>query len=267
MKLTSILFLILFILGLAGGYRMSSLISFPSPITGPKTIQEPAVEGLPALANGQRSIMMVIVDDLQKSEPDLMSIWLVLYVPPNPHLTLMPMFPLQGETKAGLTAQLAEEFEIHGKNEPPRLSDGFQTTLRRLGFWWSGYILMDMEALEQAASLFPSDNFQLAGGGASPSPSSKPGGSAQPFELTRPTGPELLYKQAVYFQSLCWQASLSEQPSPEQIRDHFDRQTPNHLNLDFDLNFLIDEIQLLRSHTKSLECEIPLIDYQAITSQ
>jgi hypothetical protein len=107
-----------------------------------------ALRPAPELAtapNGQRNLLVLVVDDLKHKNPALRSAWLVLYLPPSPRLTLAPIYPaVLQNPQPEPDAALAAAFDI---SRAGVLSPNFVQALEDYDIWWSQYIVLDATSL------------------------------------------------------------------------------------------------------------------------
>lgn len=168
-------FLTLFALFLFFGFRIGAAVNRLHPVQ-PKLVQwikatQPIVPTsltpsetnstqsypLPGdnhLATGQRNILIIGIDRLEAAEPRLESIWLALYVPTSPKITLMPIYPslTQNQTgyKTNQDAALARGFGLDDKHKPDL---SFLKSLQDRGLWWNNFIVLDELAMVQVIDL------------------------------------------------------------------------------------------------------------------
>jgi hypothetical protein len=101
----------------------------------------------------QNNILLIGVDDLESSTPQLESTWLVLYIAQTPHFTLMQIYPGKPSGQGGAGSpkiDLAALFQSDPQGYP---GPDFFSELKARGLWWSGYIMMDRLALAETIEL------------------------------------------------------------------------------------------------------------------
>jgi hypothetical protein len=264
-KLFTLFYSLLFGIGLLSGYWASLYISLPEAQAG----EEPQVTVEPALvpmANGQRSILLVIVDDLQLPEPELTSAWLVLYMPSGPGITLMPLFPSPTARDPGSDEAFFLSFGLDREDDQARLSRGFEDHLKSSQIQWSGYVILDRTAVEAAAaSLHRSASlYNLS---ALPYRSLVNSTAAgEQHLLPQEERLNTLLGEANYYKKLCLEASRSESWLGEEALAEVAALIPDHLAVSFDLAGLEAELRLLRSFGRSFSCEIPTLGIPATGS-
>ena len=87
------------------------------------------------IGNGQHNLVLLLVDDLSASRPRLEGIWLLITLPGDARLTLVPVNPLQ----ENIPLQLDEAFETTADNHP---SPEFLDSIGEL-FLWDAYLVVD----------------------------------------------------------------------------------------------------------------------------
>lgn len=101
----------------------------------------------------QNNILLIGVNNLDVAYPRLESTWLILYMTQTPHLTLMPIYPenpSQDENAEPPGTDLAKLFQSDPDGLP---GPDFFTELKTRGLWWSGYIIVDRQALNEVIDL------------------------------------------------------------------------------------------------------------------
>lgn len=264
-KLRILPYLIIFSLNLLVGFLGGSKVLPEKAGKAYPVIEQTAAmsDSIPAMANGQRSILLVTVDKLDALHPRLTGVWAVLYVPANPRLTLLPIFPA---FSAGSGEQLVNSFGIQQEAGSRKLDPAFLSLVEEQIPWWSGYILLDQAALAEVVDLWvyspanPSDSSPLG----SSAPLEKYGSrvvSGLPNAQDDPYS--ALFSQASLYQELCWGLAWSETGSEgSQARERITR-IKNHFSTDLDLETILTEIQDLRGLGGSLVCEFPTLSVQA----
>jgi hypothetical protein len=260
-KLHSLPYLVIFLANLLAGFLAGSKVL---PEKAGKTY--PIIEGasgmdssVPALANGQRSILLVTVDKLEARKPRLTGVWAVLYVPGNPHLTLLPIYPVLTGQDSG--DELANRFGIQQDGSTLRLDQTFTKQIQEYIPWWSGYLLLDQEAVSGIVDYWVNspgtnrtsiDTMKQSGNKAF---SDLPYAWEDPFSA--------LYSQASLYQELCWGMAWSETGfEVSQAREHISL-IKNHFSTDLDPLLILNEIKNLRGLSGSLVCEFPTLSVQA----
>jgi hypothetical protein len=130
------LFLLFLVFGLAAGitigrsiFRVNRQIEKKEQVSK-ETVTQPAT--------GQNSWLILGVDNLKGAAPRLQSVWLALFFPGKPAVTLLPVFPVPGGESLGDT------FSFDRRGDP---GDEFTYALHEKRLWWTGYIVLDASAL------------------------------------------------------------------------------------------------------------------------
>jgi hypothetical protein len=265
-KLRGIPYLAIFLLNLLVGFLGGSkVLPERTGLAYPIIEKTGAMDNsIPALANEQRSILLVTVDDLDASKPRLTGVWAVLYVPTNPRLTLLPIYPTLNR---GSEDKLANSFRLYKEAGTSRLDPAFVSLLEEHIPWWSGYILLDHTALTEVvnywayspglireSSLFGSSS-NVAKHYGSQVISDLPSVWEDPYSS--------LFSQASLYQELCWGATWTDTGfEAGQTLEHM-AQIKNHYSTDLDPETILAEMQSLRGLGGSLVCEFPTISVQA----
>jgi hypothetical protein len=92
------------------------------------------------LTSGQRNTLLVIIDEKVRPNPKLRSIWLVLELPNNDTLTLIPLYPAALKNHSVHDRLLEKTFAI---DKEQSFDQSFLTQLTELNIWWDDYILID----------------------------------------------------------------------------------------------------------------------------
>lgn len=91
--------------------------------------------------NGQRNILMIGVDQLGVPSPHLEGVWLILYIPHFPQLTLMPIYPVGSHLgNQSNDPSLANLFNL-GPDLSPNAK--FLEAVQVGDLWWNNYVVFD----------------------------------------------------------------------------------------------------------------------------
>lgn len=112
----------------------------------PNRTSQPSFSPIDIPNNGQRNILFVGVDDLNKESPELVGIWLLMYFPGKSNLTFAPVNPKIWSQSQTSTSQTAE-FNAVIKNGS--IDKKFFSQLRQEDIWWHGYVLLDSTAVKE----------------------------------------------------------------------------------------------------------------------
>jgi hypothetical protein len=95
----------------------------------------------------QRTILVIVADDLSKSDPQLQAVWLALYRPDLPKLTMLPLYPTSATVAGTPAPDLAGAFKLTGGKKP---SSNFYKTLTSFHIQWNGYLMTDQAAISSS---------------------------------------------------------------------------------------------------------------------
>ncbi len=95
----------------------------------------------------QRTILVIVADDLSHPEPGLEAVWLALYRPDLPKVTLLPLFPGSPSTGEASPSDLAGAFTLDQNKKP---SAKFFQAISPYHVQWNGYLLTDLFAVSQS---------------------------------------------------------------------------------------------------------------------
>lgn len=262
-KLRSLPYLVIFLVNLLVGYLGGSKVLPDRTGLAYPVIEQTAglANSIPALANGQRSILLITVDRLEAQHPRLTGVWAVLYVPDNPRLTLLPIFPALNRSELG--DELAKSFRIQQEAGARRLDPAFIRIIQEQIPWWSGYILLDKAALAEVVDYLVYSP--------APRPDSSPfnqssdpakGYGSQAVAGLRDAGEDpysALFSQASLYQELCWGLAWREANQTREPAGLINK----HFSTDLNPEEILTEIQELRGLGGSLVCEFPTLSVQA----
>lgn len=221
--------------------------SAPTELPATQQMAYPAV-GLPAPTEYpitvQRNLLVVSVDHLSIAQPQLESIWLVMYFPGKLDLTFLPLYPDPGEKPAAQSSPLAASFSLDKAGNPSR------AFLRQLEdqVWWNNFLVIDQTATRALIDLVsgqPSDDLKENGAQAMAEPPS----SWQDASTTIAGQTEMLSQ-------LCEQPQVTA-PSSVVVAATLEKLESN-LATDLDLMTILDEWQTKSSPALPFHCDFPL---------
>lgn len=201
----------------------------------------------------QNNILLVGVDDLESPTPRLESAWLILYITQTPHFTLMPIYP-DTPPKAGKPAQpvtdLAKLFQDDPQGPP---GPDFFSELKARGLWWSGYILIDRQALSEIIDRVSGLSAQ---GESEDLPQGAQAVARIPFAGKDPQVASLM--QAEIAQQLCKAAGNLNADHINELEDLFLLYT-RHIQSDIDREQAAAELVGMLVQGSRITCEFPTL--------
>jgi hypothetical protein len=108
---------------------------------------------LHTLNNGQRSLLLIGVDSIETSKPELKSLWLVTYLPSDPTINFFPILPSgtailsDREDQILRSFALLRIFDLNNKNFKLVPGQKFSQVLEENNYWWSGYFIYDQAGI------------------------------------------------------------------------------------------------------------------------
>ncbi len=116
-------------------------------LTGQHTQPTPNLVSTPVKpATEQHTIELIQANDLTLSRPQLIGIWLLLYYPNYPKLTLLLLYPPMGGINDFKARGLEQKFSIGPDGAP---GTDFKSALDSFGFKSNGYMLIDNYGVTQ----------------------------------------------------------------------------------------------------------------------
>ena len=209
---------------------------------------KPPPSPIPTLSDGERILLLAGVDQLDISQPQLKSLWLLTYYLDDRPVQLLPIYPAQGNGAQNLDPQSLEIFSVVRKDGVTELNPQFLSLLAKNDFWLSGYILVDDYATARIIDMLgglPTTNGMCSG--------------EQILKLIPPSTehPQKAHaQQAVLLRQACLAVSrLPVQPEWDAIIELI----PEHLITDLNPQRLVNELDILVSDLTQLRCEFPSI--------
>lgn len=122
--------------------------SAAEPTTPAGRSEEPvllAMDSLPTESpTGQRTILIIGIDELQAPVPSLKSVWVLFYIPSSPGMTLVPLYPAMSNNQTEPDAALAASFALTPEKTP---AQSFVDALDGKDVHWSHYAVLDAVGL------------------------------------------------------------------------------------------------------------------------
>lgn len=267
-------YLIFFFTGIQAGAHLFSKPAQSSlgPAISRTASPEWASTPVASLGNGQRSLLFVTADNLENRKPRLQSVWLIIYAPPDPTLTFLPIFP-ELSSKPERLSTLERSFRIERTADDLgsiRLAPSFLTTLQGQDIWWSGYILLDNVSLEHmereiktAGSVSPEANGTEEEGFFAGLLSGKI--TTLPMFSSNATPEETIFADVAFYQKVCWGLSRGQDQNSFLALDKLFDVYPLHIMSDMDHTQVLAELENVRDHNGSISCEFPTVSAHVLS--
>lgn len=196
--------------------------------------------------NKQINLLIINVDTLSSQESQLKAVWLAIYFPGKPDVSLIPIHPLSTEGGAFVDERIVQSFALNAEGNPEEV---FFNELRR-SIWWNHFVIVDDYALGEWIDRlggFSSkddhlDGYQVV--------------KAIPYPVIDVEGS--LSSQVGLMVAIC--RSISSDP----VLDDFDQylaRVSDHVRSDMSVRELVRPLLELRSSTGSeMNCEFPTLD-------
>jgi hypothetical protein len=214
--------------------------------------EAPRSMGIPSqMSNGQRNILLVLVDRMTGESPRLQSVWLLACLPSTSHVTFLPLFPDSGRGSQIEDEALEELFKLDAEGSPAR---DFLSALAARDIWWHHYLVLDNLALAGMVELI---------GGVDLGWGEMSGTQVMRF-LSQPNQEPRaeLMGQALLVRELCNRIPVALAGSDWEIQFEL---LSGHISSDLDLsNSNIDWVRL-RAFATALSCEFPTLPEIALS--
>lgn len=266
-----IIFLGLFIGALYVGYHMG--FSSPAPVM-PVEAKRPAetsmVSAAPVLASGQISLLVVTVDDLTSARPRLESAWMLEFVPPDPRLTLLSVYPSFSSNDSQQDASLVSAFRVEASADTIQVGQAFLKVLQDRKFFWNGAVLIDKYALAQILDYFnrpqPEQSLNQQ---PSAQPVGYPDGAAKVASIPSASqnAQMALFAQAAFFQDLCQSASQRAPLLDSASQDELGKLLENHYASTLAQKQILTHLKAFLSDEAAVFCVFPTLPIQPMSAR
>lgn len=249
MSMLKRLFLLTVFVGcVSGGFLLAINLRVSGQAQGLPVVASPVQPGKNGVAaNGQRNLLLIGVDELESTNPQLKSVWLVLQIATHSpqRFTLVPLYPAVGDQVLVAQEQLQASFRLDANGA---VQQKFFDEIKAADFWWSNYLVIDQAGLAELIDL---------GGGIDLGHGSLKG--KQVTQLL--TAPELqadtaLGAQAAVFQAVCSQSA--EKLLSLDAKKIFQK-LGGHLRTDLEIERLTQEWQMPLILAGRPSCEFPTL--------
>jgi hypothetical protein len=270
-KIRFLLFLALFSSALYFGYNMG--FSAPAPVL-PAEAKKPAetftASPAPVLPNGQISLLLVTVDDLQSPRPRLESVWLAELVPPDPRVTFLSVYPSFSADEAQRDGSLVNAFQVEIAENSLQIGQDFLKVLQGRKLFWSGTVLLDKYALASTLDYLnlPQPEQSLSDQQAD-QPVGYPDGAAKVEGMVSASqNPQMaLFSQASIYQDLCQSAAQRTPVLDPDSQAALAKILEGHLYLTLDPQEALPRLKAYQSEGASLFCVFPTLPIQSMSSR
>jgi len=192
----------------------------------------------------QKNILLISVDRLDIPTPKLEAVWLILVTPPQPTLSLIPIYPTNLEFEEKTAKQLTKNFSL---TPAISLDNSFKNALREQDIKWDHLIIFDENGWVDIAALVGSNNF----------------GSGWlnketvnlSFAITHDDPHTALLRQAFILNQFC--SELSSLNLISHLKFLFDS---NHARTDITSSQIFDALYDYQNQGVNLTCKFPTLD-------
>jgi len=237
-----------FFLFMSIGIWIGGSLGVNPPVQGSMSHLKPTPSPIPTLADGERILLLAGVDQLNTTQPQLKSLWLLTYYLDEQPVQMLPIYPSHDDGQQLISAQILEQFSVVKVGGVTQLNPQFLTLLAENDFWLSGYMLIDDQATARIIDML----------GGLPTTS----GICSGEQILKSIPPSVEYpkkaqsQQAALLRQACLAVSrLPVQPDWGSVLELI----PEHLITDLNPLRLIDELEILVSDLSQLRCEFPSI--------
>jgi hypothetical protein len=241
---------LLFIGFLVIGYSVSTLL-YRANYTGTAVAQTNSAQRYPSiqtLENGQRSILLVVVDKIAPSESKLTGLWLITYLPTDPTMNLFPILPSGNNSVPDNEQRFYQTFSLTTENGHLGLDKVFIEELTKNNYWWSGYVIVDQAALQMI-----NESAYLAGGDLK---------LADLMGMNFDPDNPLIDRQTAYFAQVDLAQTLCDLFSKSLLDANWSNIEPvilDHVYTDLDSKQLAFEWETVFTNGQNLKCIFPTL--------
>jgi hypothetical protein len=150
-KKTLFLFLPIFLVFFVWGLQVGD--NFPRTTNGGMFDLYDQEEEIKIHPNGQKTLLLVLISQLDIEKPDLLGVWQLTYFPSEPYTTVLPVYPTHPKEIGYIDDSIRSSFNIKMVDGVPFLDDVFLNHLDQSNIWSSGYVLIDLYGLAEAIIL------------------------------------------------------------------------------------------------------------------
>jgi hypothetical protein len=92
----------------------------------------------------QRNVLVILVDHLEQDDPKLEGVWLIVYFPKTPHLTFLPIYPVETGGQTTKEDSLTSSFHLDSHRRP---AIDFLEAIEAKDIRWDDVLLFDKVSL------------------------------------------------------------------------------------------------------------------------
>jgi hypothetical protein len=235
------IFLVFFVWGLQVGNNLDN----KAPVDSTNQLLD-IKKDINSLPNGQKSLFIFIVSQMDTQTPDLLGVWLMSYMSSEPYATVLALYPTPIQNDKTIDNRMVASFKLKNVNGIPQLNDEFLTALNKTNIWSNGYVIIDLEGLNEVLLISAKE--------ANTSTNLNVEEIIYQISNLNESSDYRLISQTILLQRLCNKFTLVNSLTDlKTLRDLY----PNHITSNIDPDLLLgDWQQFIKSHNGSF-CVFP----------
>ena len=254
--LSIIAFIICLVIGVYVG-SMETHAKNPTPVRPNSPTQSPTIPTTenrqPTRPNNpksnslnQRTLVLIQADNLINSQPRLIGVWLAIYMPTQPQIIFLPLYPSEGGVPSPLAQALSDSF---GFTPQGTLTLAFEQALQTYNFKYDGKLITDEEGLARIVDGL--HGLDLGDGSGIRDGKTVSGLLALPWENSRAA----LSSQKRLLNGIC--ARWASAQEKIDWLSFLVGAVPKHIRTDLSFGIFVDDWNTLTSTGRPIKCEIP----------
>lgn len=205
----------------------------------------------------QRSVLVIGVDDLRSPNPQLDSVWMVMYIPSLTSITIMPVYPTAflkpDGLQVALDSELAKNYDI---DQNGLIKDSFFAYLRAIGMPWQASIVVDHQAVTGLINFMSKSQYQAEEkAGKSPSYPRPALNLVSDLNTSLEVG---AVERISVVQDIC-RLSFKADLTPTMLRELF-MSLSGHFSTELPAEWFIHEFGLVLRYSSGMRCDFPSLD-------
>lgn len=245
-----IAFILCLLFGVFAGNLSTHSPTSPSPSPTAVMIPSSGVDVIPANPDslGQRTLILVAADNLAKTSPRLIGVWIAAFFPSTPQIIFLPLYPSEtGAASTGIQTLTAS----FGITDQGGLAPSFEQALRSFINPYNGYIVTDRDGL--IAIVGSLHGLDLGDGNGLRDGKSVVAALTSPWEDPNNS----LKGQKLILNGFCarWKASQGQIEWLTILANL----GPEHVHTNLPVSIFTDDWKTLSSHATPIKCEVPSI--------